>query len=364
MDTPFPFGLPVPTAFYLTVYVVTLVVHVLFMNYVLAGTATVTVAYLLGGRARDGDGVRLLKDWMPLMLSGAITAGVAPLLFVQILYKREFYTANLLLFNRWMAILPVLIVGFYALYLLKSGWLGRQSGWMKGAVAAVPLLAVAFTGYSWTENHLLSLRGPDFWGRFYATGAQIYSEPQLLPRLLMWAVGSVPTMAVILGWQLWYHGTGQPRRLAAVAGAGLALVGGATAWYAAVADADTRAAFVTPFATPYFVAAGVGIVLQIVGWLWVARGTHFHARRLLVPTAGVLLTVGGMTVCREAVRIAAIGPDRFAALFPAHATAFGRGGFLVFVAFFALNAGLVGLVFWLVRHRARPTGGAGPTGSG
>ena len=58
--------------------------------------------------------------------SAAITAGVAPLLFLQILYQREFYTANLLLFNRWMAILPVLIVGFYSLYLIKGDWLWQQ----------------------------------------------------------------------------------------------------------------------------------------------------------------------------------------------------------------------------------------------
>ena len=40
MDTPFPFGLPLPTAFYLTVYVLTLMIHVVFMNYVHAGPAT------------------------------------------------------------------------------------------------------------------------------------------------------------------------------------------------------------------------------------------------------------------------------------------------------------------------------------
>ena len=39
MELPFPFGFPIPTAFYLTLFVVTLVLHVLFMNYVLAGTA-------------------------------------------------------------------------------------------------------------------------------------------------------------------------------------------------------------------------------------------------------------------------------------------------------------------------------------
>lgn len=361
MDAPFPFGLPFPTAFYLTAYVVTLLIHVAFMNYVLAGTAYIAAVYLGIGRSRSTDSVRILKDWMPLMLSGAITAGVAPLLFVQVLYKQEFYTANLLLFSRWMAILPVLIVGFYAMYLLKSGWFSRQPAWVRTGVACVPILAVAFTGYSWTENHLLSVRGPEFWGRFYATQAQIYTEPQLLPRLLMWAVGSVPTLAVILAWQLWYHGVGRPARLAALAGGGLGAVALATAWYVQVADDGTRATFVSPLAAPYFVTACVGIALQVFGWLWVARANRPEARRLLVPTVGLFLTVAGMTVCREAVRIAALSPERFEALYPLHAAALGRGGFPVFVAFFTVNAGLVGLVFWLVRNRSQS---ANPTASG
>ena len=125
----------------------------------------------------------------------ALVPGVAPLLFLQILYKREYYTANLLLFNRWKAILPVLIVGFYAIYLLKSWWLTRRAGWI---AAAVPILCVAFTGYSWTENHLLSVRSPAFWGEFYGTRAQVYHDPQLLSRLLIWAVGSVPTLVLVL----------------------------------------------------------------------------------------------------------------------------------------------------------------------
>ena len=83
MDQVFPIGFPGPTAFYLTLYVLTLVVHVLFMNYVLAGTAYLAIRSL-GGRPPNRGSATIsgvLSDWMPVMLSGAITAGVAPLLF-------------------------------------------------------------------------------------------------------------------------------------------------------------------------------------------------------------------------------------------------------------------------------------------
>ena len=61
-----------------------------------------------------------VRDRLPFMLGCGITAGVAPLLFVQLLHQRRFYTANLLLGPRWLAVVPALIVGFYALYLAKA----------------------------------------------------------------------------------------------------------------------------------------------------------------------------------------------------------------------------------------------------
>ena len=90
------------TAFYLAVYIVTLVIHLVFMNYVLAGSAYLSTRTLLLQHPRDPL-ADMLRDWLPFALSGAITAGVAPLLFIQVLYKKQFYTANLLLFGRWMA---------------------------------------------------------------------------------------------------------------------------------------------------------------------------------------------------------------------------------------------------------------------
>jgi hypothetical protein len=354
MDTAFPFGFPLPTAFYITTYVLTLAIHVVFMNYVLAGTGWLAIAYLRKSPRGPETSAGILKDWLPVMLSGAITAGVAPLLFLQILYKQEYYTANLLLFNRWMAILPVLIVGFYALYLLKSRWLAQQPYVVAIVIACIPWAAVAFTGYSWTENHLLSVRSPEFWGEFYATGSQVYYEPQLLPRLAMWAIGSVPTMVIFLAWQHWYRGTGRPRELALIAGAGLFLVGATAAWYYLVTDDATCLAFVSTLARPYFVLAILGVIVQALGWGWLYVSEQFSVRKLLVPTLGLAFTLIGMTVCREAVRITTLGEDRFEKMYPIHADAFGKGGFVVFLAFFVINAGLCSFVFWLVRHRSIP----------
>lgn len=352
MNAAFPFDLPMPTAFYLSAYVLTMVIHVVFMNYVLAGTVVLAGSYFVKGDRGTGASSSILKEWMPFMLSGAITAGVAPLLFIQILYKREFYTANLLLFNRWMAILPILIVGFYALYLLKTKWLGRRSGVMAALIALVPVVCIAFTGYSWTENHLLSVRDPGYWGEFYGTRAQSYHESQLMPRLLVWATGSIPTLVLALAWQHWYRGTGNARGLARSAGMGLVLVMGSSAWYYLATDDVTRQAFLSPLALPYFAAACVGLMVQLIGWGWVIVRRQLSVGPLVVATVGLLLTVIGMTVCRESVRMATFGTQRLEAMYPIHAEAYGKGGLPLFLAFFIINGGLIVLVFWLVRHRS------------
>ena len=124
MDATFPFGFDPPLAFYLTLYVLTLVLCAFFMTYVLAGSLYVAWATVFPGQQRvlrcQQPLARVLREWIPFVLSGAITAGVAPLLFVQIIYREQFYTANLLLGWRWLVVVPVLIVAFYLLYVLKS----------------------------------------------------------------------------------------------------------------------------------------------------------------------------------------------------------------------------------------------------
>jgi len=356
MESLFPFGFPFATGLYLTFYVVTLTLHVVFMNYVLTGTA-----YLAFTRKPpESPELRIrpvLASWMPLMLSGAITAGIAPLLFVQILYKQSFYTANLLLFNRWMSILPALILGFYALYLAQSGWLTRRPHWLRVAVAALPFACVAYTGYSWTENHLLSLETPEYWGKFYGAEEWRYYEPQLIPRLLVWAFGAMPVFALVVAWQLFYRSrggevimAGVERTLSFLALAGLALAGASAVTYWSLSDFSSGR--VRAMAGPYFVAAVVGCVIQAAGWL----RFRFERRRLFALTAGTALTVLGMTATREAIRLDAFGPDRIEPLMRLHEDAANVGGIGAFLVFFVLNAGLITLCVLIVRNGRKQPG--------
>jgi hypothetical protein len=355
----FPFGLPPATALYLVLYVVTLSVHVVFMNYCLAGSLYLTWK-LRTAKADVAAGV--LRDWLPFALGAAITAGVAPLLFLQILYKREFYTANLLLLHRWMSILLVLMAAFYLCYILKTAALQRRPPGRQALVAAAVFACIGFTGFTWTENHVLSLQSQEVWSTHYAQGLMWYRDAQLWPRFGLWFFGSWPIMAALLSWQL----RAQPDGTAAVPVGRMALAGlAAAAACAALAlvmmpDAQ-RAALLGRLAAPYTAVALGGVALQGGAWLRVLRRRGITPGTRAAVSAGAALTVLGTSVAREALRLAAVDVS---SLYDLHARAGRMGGLAVFLAFAGINAVLIA---WSVNLARKPSAGAGsqsPPGAG
>lgn len=356
MDAAFPFGFPLATGFYLFFYVFTLTIHVLFMNYVLAGTLYLVLSELRGRQtamAPRSPMAGILRDWMPAMLSGAITAGVAPLLFIQILYQDAFYTSNLLLLHRWMSILPVLIVGFYLLYLLRADRLANAPVLWRGVMAVLAFGGFVHVALAWTENHLLGLQDAEAHAVFFAQGATRYAGPDVWPRLLLWTSGAIPTMALLLSWQLWYAqrrhsiGAGTVRRTGALIVFGLLLAAICGYWLYGSADAVVRDAIHSPMARPYWISAGVAMLLLGLSGLVTWRTGRFRTGLLIAGSIGCVVTVFSISVIREAVRIAHMD---VAALAPVHEKALRVGGLPVFLAFFVINAVLVAWCFVLVRR--------------
>ncbi|HEX5102240.1 MAG TPA: hypothetical protein VFV87_00410 [Pirellulaceae bacterium] len=346
----FPFDQPAPTAFYLTLYLGTFVLHVLPMAYVVAGSAVLLVRTLAGTKPADDPLMDHLRQWLPFVLSAAITAGVAPLLFLQILYRREFYTANLLLFNRWMAILPVLIVAFYALYLTKGQWLWRQSWPLRAGVALAILACFLFIGWSWTENHLLSLAGLKVWTENYSSGRIGHWSNEVLPRIGVWLGGVFAVMPALVAWPLarGAQSAGLTQRLALMALGGLAVSLSSAVWYATVLDGPSRTAILGAACRAWQVAIALGIGLQVAGWIvaWRAGALAVLARWLAL--IGVVLALIGGVATREALRTSRLD---LAGLVPQHQAAANVGGFWLFALCLLVNAAIIaGCVYLVARH--------------
>jgi len=322
---------------YTLLYCATLIVHVVFMNYVLGGTAY--LAYRSLRKRLDGDPIiETARDWMPFVLSAAITAGIAPLLFLQILHQGAFYTANLLLFHRWMSIVPVLIVGFYLMYLLKSRpWHSKSTP----LLAIGSFVCIAWTGLSWTENHLLSLESQSVWASFYESKAMWFRDPRVGLRFAVWLAGSLPTFAMLMAWQF-HRGAKDGRShadesiedLGRVATVGLSSAGVAAALYFLYSHERPGWLFGPVLAVAVALAGGVA---QVYAWRRLRGVEGLSSLRLCALTTFVFLTMAGATWLREIVRGASSQPI--------HAEVLDRsgsvGGFAVFAGFLVLSALLI-----------------------
>ncbi len=367
----FPRELPEDSIFYLAWYAATWLLHVVAMNYVLAGSALVAAAAVCERSNRSSAAWRRLgdrlRDWLPFALGVTITFGVAPLLFVQVLYRREFYTANLLLSHRWMSIVPVLIVAFYLLYLQKGAWWSRRSAGPRAVVAIGVFVCFAFVAGSWTENHLLSLQGQAVWTAEYVADRWFYSHPELWPRLALWCCGSVPMLSMLAAIQIRCdphdarstdeadaredvdrETTALLGRAAVVASSAAAVA--ALVYLSRIPDV-VRARIVGGDATPYAVAAVGGFIVQAGLWFGVARRGDLSRGRLTAIGATLGLALVAATALREIRRTSVLD---WSAQAQAHAAAAQVGGFAVFVTFFVVNALAVAWCVRLVRRHLRP----------
>lgn len=345
MNAPFPLGLPLPSALYAVLLTTTFAVHLLAAQFLLGGSALLAVRALRAPGNRDSL-AGLVLDWLPFAMGVTITLGVAPLLFVQIVDRHAFYTANLLLFHRWMALLPVLIVAFYLLYLQKaSAGLRAHRIWGR-VLPGATFLCVLFVAVSWTENHLLS-RHPEAWVDFYAGGALFFSTPELWARVATMLALSFPGLAVVGSWLLRKRPDEQriadAGRLARLALGGL--LAGAVLAALTGASSSTAAVLAQPFGLPWSLVAGTGAGISAFLLVFVLRRRAPIGAGALTAAWGLgLLGIAGM---REALRWSGADLERLA---PLHAKAWTVGGLPVFVVCAILAAALLTLCALAVRR--------------
>jgi hypothetical protein len=304
---------------WLALYIFGFALHAVFVSYVLVGTGYALVQAV---RRADDPVADRVRDFLPFMLGCGITAGVAPLLFIQLLYQRRFYSANLVMGPRWGAVVPALIVGFYALYVAKA-----KARWRKPALG-VGLACFLFVAWSWTELHLLMQDEPA-WREMYAAGSRLYGDGGVAPRLLLW-LGVMTTLFAMIAIH-WAKG-GDRRRLAVIAVAGRVVGGVAVAWLVARGGSIDS----PQGAHGWLYILITAVVVELAGWAWTWRVPD-GVGVLVATAAGTAALVAGAVV-REAPRLAMIDPPRPESL--------DAGGFATFLA--TLAFGVIAIV-WIAQ---------------
>lgn len=179
-----PAPLPGPPWLFHVLWVVTFTIHILFVNAVLGGSL---LAALAGRRPGRRDAARLLVGVNSWAISFAITFAIAPLLFIQVLLGRFFYTATVLVGWAWLGMLGLLTVAYYLNYMAKHRFATGRPARALLTVQAALFLVIA--GVLVVVN-LLHMQP----GRWEAVAAQPWaalSDPTFVPRYLHFLLAAV-----------------------------------------------------------------------------------------------------------------------------------------------------------------------------
>jgi hypothetical protein len=207
VPSPDPAGIPGPAWVFSFLLLFTQTIHAAFMNFTLGGSWF--LVWLHVGRQTEWKGrlYDLCMGVLPIAISMTLTFGVAPLLFVQVLYGRFFYTANVLMGWFWLSILSLLVLSFYGVYVLKALAADGESEWLSnswGRIALHLLIAMGFSSIAFmlTANTALS-QSPAIWEEAYlgSTIATILGKVSFFwPRYLHNLVGSLVVAGVWIVW--------------------------------------------------------------------------------------------------------------------------------------------------------------------
>jgi hypothetical protein len=189
-----PLALPAPPWLLFFLEQLTFLLHVLAMNLLLGGTL---LALWLRSRTSGPGGshaqrvLSLFTRAAPVLMAATVSLGVAPLLFVQVLYGRLLFTSSVLMAWSWLAVVPLVILAYYGTYLrVYAGERRFARGFALSALVALVLLAVAFL---YVTNMTLMLRPERFLPLYLADGRGLHlnlSDRTLVPRYLHLVLGA------------------------------------------------------------------------------------------------------------------------------------------------------------------------------
>ena len=313
-----PNPLPAPYWVFKLLLIVTFFLHILAMNLMLGGGV---LALVLKWRSRKHAGSnRIFLDLakkLPVFLPATVTLGVAPLLFLQVLYGQFFYTSSIVMAWPWFLVLVFVTLAYYGFYYVS--YRGGRPDARAGRVLLFSMILIFLIGFLFSNNLTLS-QAPSRWAAKYFASPEGWSlnltEPTLIPRFLHFLLAAVAVgglLLVFLAVANWKRDQDYARQLLQF--------GGKAFMHATMAQfvvgiafllslpRDLRMLFMgdNPWATALLligVGGGIGAIMLMSGAL---RKENVRAAAFYVP--GVLVVViASMSLIRDILRDAYLKP--------------------------------------------------------
>lgn len=264
--------------------------------------------------------------------SMTITLGVPPLLFVQILYGKYFYTSSISIGFPWLAIVAYLLIGFYALYWTVWSWMRNNGPSLSGKLFwFVTVLSVIAIGYTYSWNHLKSISETPW--------SQNVPVVAVFHRLLGYFGAALIAASA---WTFWLGPKWRTDRQVPQGAAWAAILGGLglLTWFL---TANFGRSGIYNFDGPLVSALGV-----VAGLIWLMAKRLNLARWL--ATVAALLSILELLIQREAYRLETMSPY----FSPFKEQVRTQWGTLVMFAL-ALVLGLLVLLWLLIQIRRAPS---------
>ncbi len=347
-----------PAPLFAALLVATFLLHLVAMNLLLGG-ALLLVALRFGRRGADASHrdalARTLEKAGPVVAAATVTLGVAPLLFLQVLHGRVFFTSAIVMGWLWLAIVPLAMLAYYGAYALARSPEGRAPRRWVSAAVAVLLLAVAFLQ---ATNATRSLRPETLRAAHLSDPRGLtlnLGDPTFWPRYLHLVLGALAVAALataLLG--RWWR-TSAPARAEWAVRRGLSVFALATA-----ANVFVGLAFLIALPKPVLIrlvgggtrwsmlllALGLLLAVALAGAALLAPGAKRRDLAALALSGLLLATLAAMVLLRDELRRVTFAN---AAVEPAPAAAPQWGAFALFVVLLVVGAGAIG---WMVRSLA------------
>jgi hypothetical protein len=181
-------ALPVASVWFVLLLYLTYYLHLLGTGIMFGGAAVAALGHFKG--KTDPNWQRLGDDMskiLPFSIAFTVNLGVAPLLFLQVLYGNFFYSASILMGIPWLLLILVLIGGYYMAY-----WVVFRKGASVKAKSVVSLLVtllLAWIAFMLVNVNTLMMT-PGKWKGMYEgamNGMNLnLGELTLFPRLIMY----------------------------------------------------------------------------------------------------------------------------------------------------------------------------------
>lgn len=223
---PTPDTIPAPWWLFEILDVLLFSLHILLVNVVVGGVLLLFFRRLSGSHDLNDSAPGILTNKLPTLLALGITIGIAPLLFVQVVYGHLFYASSVVIASWWMLIIPILIISYYLLYVQARS----KSAGLASVAALLGLIGFLYIGLLWANNMTLMVE-PQRWTGYFADREGWLlnlSEPTLWPRYLHFIAASIAIAGLVSAIVWHFRKPSQPEVAEHRIAAGLSLFAYAT----------------------------------------------------------------------------------------------------------------------------------------